>query len=192
MTKKNRLLKGICIALVSVLLSACLPEFTNPIVSADQANADSRLLGLWKFKDNLSTSYLHITHAEPKTTGSNWLMATLIEHRSNGTSDVKRYRFITSKIGKRHFVNAINEDSEFAQDYLLLEYSLKKNTLEVGLINDAIISEAVSEGILGGETHKQQLTTTLVINSPSNELVAFVQKIPSNQLFDTKVSFNRH
>lgn len=160
------------LALLGLVVTACVPESKNPLSDPRQSSADRRLHGVWlqQMERGEAENYLHIgseaerpfdvSREEPEP----WLMRIwLIGHQGQAKKVSKPVglRFFTTQLGDATYVNVLFPPEEDlkpgeTQRYWFLKYQVDGDTLGVIGMEWNAAASAIENGALSGHVERDE------------------------------------
>lgn len=185
----TRTLAPLLIALLMLSLSSCYFTSMNPLPNTSKP--DKALLGFWQNLPGQGESHKELAYLL-FTEHDGFLQIQIIEdHFSSNES----YRgFSTEIAGEKYLCLKLvtaktgQVDLETQKEYYIAHYRInRKQELEITLLNEKTITEAVGKKQLGGQVKKGQYGDLVVITASTEDLAAFFQKQPPARLKDSKL-----
>jgi hypothetical protein len=162
-----RLLPGALIAAAAILLSACVPEFANPLAGGDAA--DPAVIGTWnaKAEGDDQAMLIDIKAAE------GGIELVLRDPSSDGKD--MTFKGSTAEVDGVRYANLtpVGPDVPEGTGYLIFRYALKDGTIQVWSLDEKAIEAAIAAGKLAGTTTGTGMDLASKITADSAAVAAF-------------------
>ncbi len=170
---------------VAVLLTACVPELTNPLTVPGAQALDKTLFGSWILHDKEEHSFLHIGQEEG---GKNFSILIVDIHKPQTISS-RVYRGHNSSVGDKVYLNIeVLDDKNKLKAYMLVRYSVAGSDLKISLVDTSSIEKAIKAGKLAGKVDDKPQTISVTADAAA--LQAFVTSNDS-ELFKKFAPFKK-
>jgi hypothetical protein len=165
-----------------LIVTACVPEFENPLPAPQLMKADPTLLGTWKIDSDEAGEITQVSFFGRK---SGWMDIVFVDGSSRYDGvDVLIFEAYTTNIKKDTFIclrprkQERQEETHGESNYLLAHYLLsKEGILSINLFDQAAVESMIEEGLLKGEYKEENGRTDLVkVVSSSDEIASAIVK----------------
>jgi hypothetical protein len=187
------------LAILALGLAGCLPESKNPLSLPEKSTIDPRLEGVYvqrreKGDDGLSVWHLHYRgekSPEGKLHRTPWLEALNIVHPTDEGLKGAAYRALTTTLGDHNYISFVELGPVGSKSppslYRFARYEISlSGDLRIWLMDTKIVANAVTAGTLHGEVRHTQAGDDVLLNEPTDHLVAFVRGSDTSRLFGGK------
>lgn len=160
--------RGAVIAGLAIGLSACIPEFANPLVGGNKADPD--IIGTWNAKGGSDPESVPI---DIKAEGDG-LTVVMREPSGGGATNELRFAATTAEIDGARYINMkpLGDDVPPDTGSLVMRYELKDGAIHVVSLDNAKIKAAIDAGKLKGASGAGSDTAAKVTSS-ADEVAAF-------------------
>ena len=185
-------MKAIPLLIALCFLCSCVfVQTTNPLLQDEKSNPE--LLGLWHSdnKDLEAFQYLHILPVKDNK----------LEFVTVGSEDEKavvgHWRGFASTVGANYFLNVkeVNEKDNTIDDYILVNYAVKADQLEIRFLQLDVIAELIESGKLKGEVTREsgeeKKITKLLITDSTENLTKFLEAGDMKKLTGDPIIFKK-
>ena len=153
-------------------------DFSNPLPGARRFNANPRLLGRWKGKDEQgNTGFIQFDKA-----ARNEITVSVFGENSDLGYKNPVFKLKTAKIGAFDYLVLKPDDSQAGPDYTLARYSIHDGKLKIWILSIDKVREALKNGQLQGSAGGGPYGG-VVVTSSSNDIVRFINRTESNAFF---------
>ncbi|HEX4086167.1 MAG TPA: hypothetical protein VHY22_14725 [Chthoniobacteraceae bacterium] len=188
-----------CILLpVLTLLSGCVSmESVNPLSSPRAAKADYRLEGMWRSKDDKSTSYLMLSYRK-KGLGS----LIYVSADDSGAIDTLREDFFVTHTAAGDYLNLTNgvyavdgkahRDHPGPYTFAKYRFSWLGRLMTAGINSDSFVT-AVQHGTLKGKLTRDNKgnVTNLLLTDSSARILHFIESSKPGEIFAKETRFEK-
>ncbi len=188
----HRLLPFCGLVLLTLAMTACVPESQNP--AGDPANAvkDPALNGLWEADWEDGRLFLHVFDA-----GQGMIDVYTVNHKKDGGGEADHYQGFVSMVGNRRIANlqmadSGGEDSGGAATYVFVAYQIDANgKLDAHFIDDKAFIAAVTAGKLKGQVSGEGEGQTVLLTDDAAKIAAFIAAQDDPTLYGKGILFHR-
>lgn len=172
-----------CLSLAALVLCGC-DDSKVPLSDPRTAQADDRLLGLWKVRDEHGdvSEYYHVGNVPEAPEGL--LRVVGVSHSKSGKIDVEDYLVFTTKLGDKTYLNVtgggrdgikqLKENGWQPADdavFFLFRYQVDGDTITVAGVDEQAKKTAIESGRIKGEIGAQSSRFT----DTTENLAHFIQ-----------------
>lgn len=163
-----RALKVAAAALFGLVVSACIPEFENPVTGGEPA--DPALVGKWRAaaEGDEAEMLLDITAASGGLT-------VVMTDPSAEADDKMTFAGVTGKVGDMSYISLklADQDRGGQPGYLVFRYWEEDGKIHVVSLDEQKIAAAIASGALKGTTTGSGTDTASKVSASSDEIAAF-------------------
>ncbi|BCW89916.1 hypothetical protein sos41_30840 [Alphaproteobacteria bacterium SO-S41] len=156
-------------ALLALLVTACIPEFANPLTGGNPA--DPAIIGAWtgKASGDKDDMLVDITAA-----GDGVSVVVRDPEGATGGKDLT-FKGTTAEAGGVRYANLtpVGEDLGGEVGFMIFRYELKDGKISVWALDATAIAAAIDKGLLKGTTTGSGTDTSPKITASSDEIAAF-------------------
>lgn len=168
--------------LLLLSLAGCLPVSVNPLSTAENASADSRLPGVWYGKSGEDRVFLHFVAGEGPQ-----MQVVEVDHEKSGKAHTTSYNVFVTAIEDSRYMNVRDAKSDNAPYYFARYRISSSGMLTIWLMSDKSAAKAIRAGkIEGNVVKKRDDEIDVKITDTTKRLAAFVRKSDADLLFDQK------
>lgn len=165
-----RLVKLTFAALLGLAVSACIPEFDNPVTGGDPA--DPILVGSWSASSSGDAAEMLV---DITVVGSG---LNVVVRDKNGASagETMTMAGVTGKVGDARFISLKMAEAEAGAQsgYVVFRYTEAGGKISVESLDEQKIAAAIDSGALKGTVTRADSDVSPKITASSEELAAFL------------------
>lgn len=175
--------RGVVIALSLLLLSGCLVTFKEPLPASDPA--PKGLLGNW----TSTNAWGEPMNLELTRVGDNRYQAVSYFKATPKTREA--YAFTVSRHGSRWYLSA-KVPAQFGGHFTIAGFELTdKHELVVYNLDLEQINQALGQKVLGGEGFQTEDGAGVLINTPMEQVFAYLDDPANSDVFVEAVRYQR-
>lgn len=193
--KKHLLLFTINLLAVLFLLTSCIPEFVNPLVSPENTKPDPRLLGAWVEKDKQDKEGYILFLQNPK----GQLLCKGFEKDAQGNPEEMEILCIPSNFDEGSFLSLSCKDVEkgaTSKNFYIIKYEIRDDNLFIYHFKSEALIKAIKNKTIKGQIKtyessfkpKNKETADIheypVIEDSSENLMGFIKGMKKEELFE--------
>ena len=198
---KKSLLFSLFLSCAFFILTSCIPEFVNPLVSPENNKPDPRLLGKWVQKDHTEQEYMEFFQ---KSQGE--LICKIFEKNSDGINKEQEIPCIASNYNGETFLSVKFKDAESgetSENYYIIKYEIKEDKLLFYHFNSDALVKAIKDQKIKGQikTYKSSFKPKNkekpithdypIIEDSSENLISFIKTMSKEALFEGGEEYQR-
>lgn len=166
---KIRLVPGVVAAGLAVLLSACVPEFANPLSGG--APADPAIIGSWSAKSETDDEAMRLDISAVEG-GIQMVMRDLSEE---GAEEIT-FKGTTAEIDGVRYANLtpVGEEVAAGTGYMIFRYAPKGEAIEVWTLDVKAIAAAIDTGKLAGTNSGTGIDLQSKVSADGAAVAAFL------------------
>ena len=185
--KLKQIMLSIASAVFLCAMSACVPEFENPLVPDKNLMPDTQLTGTWMAEKDGERYWAYVY---PRKDG--WVDIILAELRNEKEGpqsiDIDMYEGYSASVGGARFL-VVRERSTHPQEredkLTMVHYSVSPGgILSIRMLDDSKIKAAIDKGLLNGDTKQEGYVNGSLVTSSAEELAAFISVHGINSILD--------
>ena len=156
-----------------IALCGCVPCSDSPLSPPGGQALDPALMGTWAHTEGDSTVTLHFG----LDADTNLLTIVMTETDMAGKLDSSRISAHTTRAGERSYLNVRFGDEKAPEPgYLFVKYTIKGDSLGIGIISAEAVTKAIESGEIEGETTQGQWTSSIRVKDTPEKLLLYLDK----------------
>jgi hypothetical protein len=177
---KKRILDCLLAGIIVLSFSGCVVYSDNPLTDPGEQDIDSSIIGTWFWREKNETGYLHIGLDEDLKA----LRIVMVDFDEDGELDTSQFAGHTSSLGENKYLNLF--PSNDPGGYMLVKYSVNKNTFGIAMMSTDAVKEAINSGLLSGEVRKDKWSSSIRITEEKKRLQQFIIRNDKTLFPETK------
>jgi hypothetical protein len=168
-------MRNFAIAVIMLLLAACVAPSVNPITPLESGVPDNRLFGTWYDPGQPNAVFLHIG---ANRNGSGLLFVVIDFKEDDKSMDYLACTGYTSRLDGNSYLNVQCDSADEDDHYIFLKYVIENETmLKVFLMDASKIRDAIKSGELKGEVGEPgKIFLPPYITDESQNIAAYIKK----------------
>jgi len=155
-----------------LLLTGCGVYSQYPVTSYDKTQIDSKLYGSWFWQEKDDSGYIHIGLDDQNER----LKIVMVGINREGEINIMEFEGHSSTLGENHYLNLkqIQPVEERNEGYMIIKYFIKSNMLNIGIMSDIAVTEAIQAKVLQGKIEGKKYIQNVFVSEKEEVLQKFL------------------